>query len=698
MSQQGEVSRRGTTIFYRNGGYQRRPTYAEALGNSHHHVANHGSRQGQGISYEERARTLHQPRGEAGPYRVQPREVANHRSHQGQGISYEERVRTLRQPWVGAGPNRGQPREAENIPSDTGVQNLGKLLFQNCQLMQSGRNWKQLPRSINHQLDRVFDNIRPPQGSQELSEDLRNVNKDCKAGLTTTMMNHIEKRRQALMEEILKHREGDFDEAALWARKRTLDHFGQRVAWSEVNEWLREVCTMVTGKSVGGRSQGTGDVAVVVNNNTATTPSGEWARSSQKRGRAEDRESTEGINRFSPLLELEEDGNTDTVPPSTRKTPKKPRLRKNTTRTPLAGNTVIMDVEDVPEINQVAEEDQTIIPYDITTAEAVIKEGMVIRKPTDVFEVERTEISGDVITSGITVEIHKPADVTEVERSDIPCDVITSETTVEVHKLTEVTEVERAESPCDIITSEITVEEDLRLPESTGTTNEEQAVVPEDAGAGDISDEEGTEEEETEVQIETSAGETPSKSKRMSLSQPLVGSIRTNLSTKTNWRLPASVSGKVVLLTDENTDRTTGPIPPDWECHILPKANIRDITNIIERLDASFKIRSIVTSVGWHNGGRAMDDIRKVINELDCAARKRKIDLHFLGVHNQRNQPESSGIKLVNDFAAKKFGGNYIKPGLHNGVSENIPTLSDLVNVVNKHFLALGRNTQRRDF
>ena len=576
-------ARRGATVFYRNSGQQRRPTYAEALGNHHQHTNSHTSRR---------------------------------------PITFEERIRTSRQPWVRSHQEVRRPREVENTPTDAGVQSLGKLLFQNCQLKQSRRNWKRLPKSINNQLDKVFDNIKPPQESQELGEALERISECCKNDLTKTILDHIGKQSQILMEKILEYPEETFDTAARWARRRTLDHFGRRVVEGEVNGWLQEDCSMVTRKWKGERPLSKGGVTAVESANASTSLRGEVTRSSQKRGRAEDRSSPEQSNRFTPLLELEEDENTVAALSATRNTPKKPRIRKGPADTPEALNLRSMDLEDVDVLEAIraVEDVQPIIfnkmvSEDVISSKAVIRDGRVACESFDVNEVEQAEILVDDVTEYIVVP--ETAEITEEEQS---------------------------------VGLGIAINKDVSLKDTPNMG----IIAGNEAGEGEV-----------EEEVETPEEVRPSTSNLLALSQPSGvprGILRVHGTVKKLWRLPPSAAGKTVVIMDDNViAKRTHEIDPEWEFHSFPKANFEDIIKLMENLDSTNRPRRLVSAVGWHNKSRLISGIRKLINQINSAARKINMEFYFHGLLDQPGHPDCAGIKEINDFAHKKFGvDNYI--------------------------------------
>jgi hypothetical protein len=303
-----EQGGRGSTTFYRNGGGLRgRQTWAGVAGNSGAQPRFHGDQ------------------------------------------------RAPHQPSFGSESQGSHTRRFDNVPFDTETHALGLLLFNNCQLRQSHRNWRVVPRSIGHRLDRVFADIRPPRVTEEIGNSLKRVKDTCKSQLVDTILSHIEENIELNNKEIAKHTEEKFQEAASWATKRVLDHFRQRVSKEEVIQWISEVrkvfrrrslevvivpqVTISVTTGMEGISQAEENLELSRNLlhtsvNVTATADGEdmpWqstshSRSSHKRERPADSSPVETSNTFSALQDLEEAEDTFEEGPYKSKSPKKPRL------------------------------------------------------------------------------------------------------------------------------------------------------------------------------------------------------------------------------------------------------------------------------------------------------------------------------------------------------------------------------------
>lgn len=718
-------SRRGTAIFYRNGGNQRRLTYAEALGNPGQHPNNRGDHAAPGISYEERVRNIGQSHPERVGYPSGPRGEGGHR--------------TFRQPWDRANLDRGRPREIRKAPSDTEVQSLGNLLFRICQLKQSRRNWTTMPRSIGLQLDRIFINIKPPQSSEELDGALSRINESCKNELTATILDHIEGRSLDIIGDILKYPEEKFDEAAEWARRKTLDHFGQRVDRMEVNGWLREVCDIVTRQYVEKRPSTTGDIATVETDNTATTPRGEWTRSSLKRGRTEVRSPAEESNRFAPLLELDEDGDVNTVPSITKRTPKKPRLRKEHTKAPEILEDRIMVIEDtnVPEEVVTTPEEPSVVlavatddiitivaTDDIITIDTVFGGGARITgSPGAAGEVD-IRIPDDVITNEIIVgeetRVPKTSERVEMTRTrDSTLVAVPSEEAVPEDAITEGIHKPDEGIPENGLSKEVVeggpapgfyiqgqdLDQGLTVEEMIKNARSEPIDIAVVEESTDLEEEPRTdglvEEPDSPAGFQTESGDV-----RLSLSQPnsctVGGSIRVHTAPKSKWHVSIIGSPKVLVLADDNITRT-GQIPKDWEVHICNLITLDETASIIEKLEITGNLKKIVTITGWHNKNRSSGILRD-INAIGCAARKKNIELHFVGVSCPKNQLETAAIKEINTVAERKFGNYYIQPistaKVHSSqqgtkAPGNL-SVSECYDILNNHFLGLGSKNRQQ--
>jgi hypothetical protein len=101
-------------------------------------------------------------------------------------------------------------------------------------------------------------------------------------------------------------------------------------------------------------------------------------------------------------------------------------------------------------------------------------------------------------------------------------------------------------------------------------------------------------------------------------------------------------------------------VPIDWEFYICPNAHFIDVTNIIDKLNNTNKLQRIVTAVGWLNKDRPPTNIRKEINALAYAAKKKNLNLFFLGVSSPLDKPVPPGIESINTCAMIKFDRNYI--------------------------------------
>src|SRR5579872_2804882 len=139
---------------------------------------------------------------------------------------------------------------------------------------------------------------------------------------------------------------------------------------------------------------------------------------------------------------------------------------------------------------------------------------------------------------------------------------------------------------------------------------------------------------EAQDDLDPATALTPPGAKRLSLTQPdrsMGGPISTQLGIpKNKWRITTKVTTRILILTDEILDQT-GQIPADWELHIFPKAYLADIVSVIDKLEPSGGLRKTVVTVGWHNKDRATENILRDINAVINAAKKKGLELHFLG-------------------------------------------------------------------
>jgi hypothetical protein len=115
-----------------------------------------------------------------------------------------------------------------------------------------------------------------------------------------------------------------------------------------------------------------------------------------------------------------------------------------------------------------------------------------------------------------------------------------------------------------------------------------------------------------------------------------------------------------VVISDDHLIRT-GEVPKYWEFHIFPKANLADAARLIDTIKTTNTKLMIATVVGWLNKDRATDGIRKEIYALANSAKKRNLELFFMGVSTPFNQPKSPGAATLNTIAEKKFENNFIR-------------------------------------
>ena len=673
---QGEV-RHGYTTFYRNGGNRRVSTYAEALGNprrSHNY-------ENQGISYEERVRNLSRP--------VPGGVVSSAHAHRG------GEYRSRRLPWGRAESDRLRSRETENLPSeDKEVQALGKLLFQNCQLKQSKRNWTKLPRSISVRLDRVFEGIKPPQRSEKLTKDLEKINEECKNKLVDVILAHIEKHSQEINQKMSEHAEGIFDEAAGWARTRVLDHFHHRVNVREVNEWLAEDFNSITVKPTD-----LDELPVIPEDLTAAEDDDfitVHGTANKKRGRPDEHSPIEARNRFSPLIRLqteEDEGTTYTFPPIP-KTPKKPKLNNEIVNSQIleveiigtpaedSGDVIIEELE--------AQQVEETITDDVSRSYDVIaeSEGVIA---VDGTEQQREELNEDPLVEADATE--GPAASAQLGLSQ-PAKSSTSPSNPTTGRLC----LSQPTRPSEGLVFRVPQEQNERVATTEGVDSAEKS--------GDNSEDIEVGKGATSTRSQSSVRTPPSPLKRLSLSQPDMatgGSVRIHHTTpKSHWRVVPGKMTKVLILADDIMDSSASHIPANWEVHILPKATLSDAVNVIDRLESTGGLRTVVTAIGWNNRNRAAEGIKKDVLAVGNAAKKKNLQLHFVGVSG----PETVGQREVNMVARGKFLLGYVKPLSTIEVSDSRPgteiqfktSLNECVNVLTAHFLGLTKANPTRNF
>lgn len=114
------------------------------------------------------------------------------------------------------------------------------LIFKNVQLRYHTGLWSNLPRSIEKNLDNVFDHVTPPLPDQDLRDRLKYINDTTKAQLLAVVQQHLKKKKQEAKTKLNRLEKRDVDNALDAARTRIRKRFGRKLDGRQVDRLLTE--------------------------------------------------------------------------------------------------------------------------------------------------------------------------------------------------------------------------------------------------------------------------------------------------------------------------------------------------------------------------------------------------------------------------------------------------------------------------
>jgi hypothetical protein len=650
-------TRSGTSVTYRNSGGLRTESFADVLRDSRPPQEYHSRR------------SVGDERG-IGNFRNSDR-GAIHPHRNGYRPRYQREV--------GTRPNVNQDGFPRKVLPMTEDQSLEEVLFKGCQLKQAKRNWVRTPVSIAKQVDKIFQNINPPQGSEEFRNKIRSVGEQCKHNLCDTVAEHVAQRCLTVNMELTKHSGSRFDQIASRVRRRFLAHSNGRVSYEEVTQWLCSDLDVMTRRRMD-EVQLTDPTTTEVSPSdmfiTVSTPS--HRRSSQKRERQEESSPVEGRNPFSPLSDLPEEEDRDmgcsprVIP--TKKNTKKPRKTQgngdNTKAQEIEEFIEFLDYLDNVSTNEEEEDQDTSGPPSPPKVRNTPKEQKIRVECSK----EVGEVAADITDEGVEVMVE----------SSKACDVITGDVT-RTEDLRE-----SIQDTYYVNTTESPFLQDEELEQESDTDDVINYGVPDDVSINEEGGEVCSEEEKDE---ETDISGEPASPRlvQSNSSQPAKtngGLVKVHTERpKSNWQVKVGESTEMLFLSDDNLIRF-GEVPVNWEFHIFREATLSDFTNLINKLQITRGLRAIAVSVGWYNRNRKPSNIQRDINAIACAIDKKNIEKRFFGPVAPRGQPVPPGVAEFNVMASRRFDENFIfAPSEYGDYSEWV-TLRPSVNYFVDEILA----------
>jgi hypothetical protein len=181
---------------------------------------------------------------------------------------------------------------------------------------------------IENQLDKIFQNINPPQSSVEFREEMMKVGKHCKDILVDTVRLHLQRQARETERKIVEHSGMDFVVAATWAKDKIRRNYRHKISMEETDQWLSGARDMMPEESMAPDIQPpTSENGATVSTEVSdfiTVLGSPRRRAAQKRDRLEeDSSSLEDENRFSKLPQEEDLGKEDSPHSQPSRTPKK---------------------------------------------------------------------------------------------------------------------------------------------------------------------------------------------------------------------------------------------------------------------------------------------------------------------------------------------------------------------------------------
>lgn len=547
----------------------------------------------------------------------------------------------------------------ESVDSlDPETRGLCRDIFQSCQLKHHERNWQILPVGIEKRLDDVFDNIVPPQPTEDIKQKLKDIARECKEKLTGAVMDHIERRKREVRDKLASYppmSRDRVDKAGETARQDLRRHFGRKISYGQINWWIGEDTRLVEERSTVPR---TPLRRTQTEGGMGSEGFTEGVQSTRKNKRDRDQVSPISTsNRFTVLEELEENiiddagGQNIEEARNPSKTPKKMRVESPRTGLDGADNGRSRDVQEANNLQE--------IHPPIVMQTAIEQQAAVLNKDlTEEGGVSQNEEVEGEAESSTTGEGTQGEVATQDQNESIQELVVsTEEGGTEEEEATESGEARDDRHQADeiIIRDDATVDEldhELEVPQ-----NSSQPVRPQNSRI-----------------------------------------TRHGSVAKGRWEAQVKPSTRVMIISDEGL-QAARQLPEDWELHIFPTGNLKHAGDILGKVKKTGNLERVVIAMGSISRTNEVDTVKKHINAIHHAGKTGGIQVHFLGGATAPgwSRMDEDQMRKLNEVARTKFGLHYIPPLPSNEVSGRIlgtkeyrfdlPSVEKILNSFSLHFL-----------
>jgi len=514
-----------------------------------------------------------------------------------------------------------------------------KLCAQILKLSHNQNNWKNLPKSLNRNLDNLFASITPPLNNDNLRGTLKEISDHTKSSLVASVQAHFETTRHELHNQLLVNNLQDLDKAMEIATKQTKTHYGRKtnfeaiklVASAELKDINLKMSANNAQIETGGHQTDSAPSPIqrIVGINTPQTGPTSAVGENDEGGVTEGGATNMGA-------ETDSDG----------------PIAHIATETGMEGGATA-----TAGLNYDDGISQTEAETDMEAgngSEGDAEYGGWFKATGRKRKFNKALKAINALNDG---ENSDPDDQTNInKRINKQCSPALSEAP---------TAEDQPDSDTDITT----------LSQPTGVIKDPNTILKD--------------------KIFPASQPTPTN-------VLLAGLSKVHDSTnKAKWGISPRPNTKCVVISDSNM-RKANNIPNGWEVHVFPGAKLNHAAEIIKKLGPAKGLEKLVISVGINNRDWNSTNITTDVNKVYSTAEKSKISAYFVGVSAPPtlNDKQKSAINDLNKQALKRFGNrNYISPtdkvsvdpSDSFGIHYDIGTVNGIFTNIKKHFLSVSK-------